>query len=1296
MMQRPDGAFELTAAQRGILYAQQLTPAPITIAHFVEIEGELDTAALSAAIVQEARESGYRCLRLGIADGQPYQVIDETVCDTVGLHDFRDSDDPEATAREWMRAEYTAPLDVFDDQLSTMAVLRVGARRYFWYGRAHHIVLDGYAANRSFRRVAQLYTAIVEGTPPQPTPFGELAAVAEDERAYRNSPEADTDREYWRRHLAGAPEPTGLTGRSVPPPAHPRVVGSVLSPRITALLETVSGGRRGIASAPVLVGAFGAFVARMLGRDEVLLTLPVTARTTKTLRSSGGMAANAVPLRVPARPATTVGQLIRATRRELVDALPRQRYRMEDVLRDTGRNVGTPGTFGPHVNLMMFNGALDVGSLVWRLHVLSTGLVEDLSLVVYTGSGDDRVTLDLQANPGLYSDAEVQRHHQRFILFLERFLAAGPDAALTTIDILTDAERAMLPHARPLDAAILTMPDILARATATSPASVAVRFQGRSVTYTELDESSNKLARMLIRHGAGPETAVASALTRSVESIVTMWAIVKTGATYVPIDPNYPAARIAHLLDDSETMLGVTVTALCACLPRSVHWVVLDDDSVAPVIDAEPAAAITQADRSVPLRPDHAAYLIYTSGSTGVPKGVTITHTGLANLLSAKQESMRAQPDGRVLHFASPSFDASISEILLAFGAGACLVVVPSTVLGGCELAGIVADEQVTHMLVTPSVLSTMTPAALASVEMLAVAGESLRPETAQRYGAGPSLRNHYGPTEFTIWATCSDVLDGDRPITIGSPRRGATAVVLDPWLRPVPVGVVGELYLAGAGLARGYHNRADLTSSRFVAAPFGVPGERMYRTGDLVCWNETGSLEFRGRTDHQVKIRGFRIELDEIDAVLAHEPGVEFATTVGHDGPGDTATLVSYVQPAPDTEIDVDRLREAVARVLPAYMVPATVVALEQIPLTPAGKLDRAALPKPEFRSGRQKFRPAVTPTEQKVAEAYAEVLGVERVGIDESFIELGGNSLTAARLAADLGTMFGKQVSVMHILADATVQALARRLDADGEASDSSPFAVLLEIRPAGTEPPLFCIHPTSGLAWCYAGLVPHLDSQVPIYGLQSPWVDDVAPRPQTIDEFADLYTHAVRSVQREGPYRLLGWSLGGIVAHAVAARLRALGAEVSLLALLDADTAFLGMEPPAPLSVAGFVSGYAEANGIDSAPVGLSTEDTVTLNRQPRDTSFLEPRHLERMVAAAHHTGRMLAQHRPPVVDAEMIYFAAAPNGIADRPHAAANWTPYVAGPVHNHPIDAGHDDMMSATVIPAMARVLNKHL
>jgi thioesterase domain-containing protein len=231
---------------------------------------------------------------------------------------------------------------------------------------------------------------------------------------------------------------------------------------------------------------------------------------------------------------------------------------------------------------------------------------------------------------------------------------------------------------------------------------------------------------------------------------------------------------------------------------------------------------------------------------------------------------------------------------------------------------------------------------------------------------------------------------------------------------------------------------------------------------------------------------------------------------------------------------------------------------------------------------------------------------------------------------------------------------------------------------------------------LAWCYTGLVAHLDSRVPIYGLQSPWVDDVEPRPQTIDEFADRYTQAVRSVQSDGPYRLMGWSLGGIVAHAVAARLRDLGAEVSLLALLDADTAFLDTEPPAPRSVAGFIAEYAGAIGIDSPPAGLSTAEAVTPIQDRRGTAFLEPRHLERMVAAAHHTGRMLAQHRPPVVDAEMIYFAAAPDGFADRPNAATSWTRYVAGPVRNHPIDAGHDDMMSAAVIPAIARVLNKHL
>ncbi|WP_139277936.1 amino acid adenylation domain-containing protein, partial [Rhodococcus marinonascens] len=485
-----------------------------------------------------------------------------------------------------------------------------------------------------------------------------------------------------------------------------------------------------------------------------------------------------------------------------------------------------------------------------------------------------------------------------------------------------------------------TLAEILVGGVGVDPGAVAVSFSGVEVSYRELDGWSSRWARLLIGRGVGPESVVAVALPRSVELVVAVWAVAKSGAAFVPVDPGLPVVRVVELLVDSGAVVGLTVSG--RGLPGVVEWLEVDAAGFGEGFSAGP---VSDGDRVAPVRRGDAAYVMYTSGSTGKPKGVVVTHEGLANLAAEERERFSVTSSSRVSHVASPSFDASVYEWLMAFSVGARLVIVPPSVFGGAELSALLEGEGVSHCFLTPSVLSTLEPGGLGCVRVLVVAGEVCSPELVALWAPGRELFDAYGPTEATVQATISDPLVAGGVVSLGGPVRGVGVVVLDGWLRPVPVGVVGELYVAGSGLARGYHGRVGLTAASFVANPFGASGSRLYRTGDLVRWSVEGVLEFRGRNDFQVKVRGQRVELGEVEVVLARCVGVARAVVVVWG-----SRLVGYVVPVVGVVLDPDVVVGFAGSVLPAYLVPSVVVVLGELPVTVNGKLDRGALPTPDI----------------------------------------------------------------------------------------------------------------------------------------------------------------------------------------------------------------------------------------------------------------------------------------------------------------------------------------------------------
>ncbi|RZL84407.1 MAG: non-ribosomal peptide synthetase [Rhodococcus sp. (in: high G+C Gram-positive bacteria)] len=1031
----PRDLFALSAAQRGIWFAQHLLgELPITIAQYVEFSDlALDIDLLAEIGPVALRELGTGLLRIVEHEGEPFQMIDDSLVFEMTHLDFRHEDDPTEAAHAWMRAEYSTPIDLTADRLIHTAMLRLADDHYYWYTRIHHIALDGFGAMTFMNRAAELYTAAKEGRAPAKFQATELHEVVEDEARYRTSSRFEKDRAYWAERSREIPHPISLAGRAAAPGTPARVVGAPLPADTETALMRLTELQPGATFATVVVAAVAAFLARLTGETDVILSLPVSARTTAKLRNSGGMVSNVVPIRLLVQPEATVPGLLRMVQLELTGALRHQRYRHEDIRRDAGIGGGHRGFFGPSINIMMFHDEIRLGRSLGRLNVLTTGPVEDLTVNIYPGVAGAPAHIDFEANPHLYSGEELRGHHARFLEFLSALAQSVAHEPVAALDVLHADERASLvPCHGPAAEPARLLPDLLADGVAAAPHGAAVRASGAQIDYRDLDVLSNRLARLLIGVGAGPETFVALTMPRSAEALVAFWAITKTGAAFVPIDPALPAERIAHMLTDSGAKLGVTTADLGRSLPESVQWIALDDESVRARCDRLPGTAITDAERRAPVEIDTTAYMIYTSGSTGTPKGVLVTHRALTAFAAGARPELGVTSASRVLRFSSASFDASIFEMIQAFSAGATMVVAPPGVYGGTELVDLMRDEQITHVISASTLMNTVDPRGLDHLEAVVVGGDVCTPDLVERFGHVCRFTNTYGPTESTIVITAGDPLIPGEPITIGRPIQGASVVVLDRRLRAVPVGVVGELYLAGPGLARGYHAQSALTAERFVANPFGEPGSRLYRSGDEVRWVRSGTgegyaLEFVGRSDSQVKIRGFRIELGEIDAALQDQDGVNFAATVVHSAPSGAATLVSYVRVDVSRPFDAAAIIEGVAASVPSHMVPAVVMQLEHVPVTAAGKLDRSALPQPLFGSLDHAFRAASTPAEELLATLVAEALGLDGVSVDDSLFAVGGDSIVAMQIAAR-AKAHGLGFTARTVFEHKTIAAIAR----------------------------------------------------------------------------------------------------------------------------------------------------------------------------------------------------------------------------------------------------------------------------
>ncbi|MEV5687360.1 amino acid adenylation domain-containing protein [Streptomyces sp. NPDC052164] len=1043
----------LTAGQAGIWYAQSLSGpnATFNAALYLEIAGAVDPVLFATAMRRIVVETEALRARFTDEGSGPVQVI-EPVTDwsaqPVHVLDLAAEDRPDEKADAWMWADANTPVEVIGGALYRFALIKVAEDRFLFYYRYHHLVMDSFGASLIASRLADVYTRLTEGQDPADGAFPPLRELIEDELVYRRSAEFAEDQSFWTGEFADRPAAVSLGDR---PTALPtglfRDTAYVSAAKGDEIRDAARAGRVGWPAA--VLAALAVYTSRITGSSDVVIALSVAARTTAAARTVPGMVSNVVGVRMTVRPDMTATELVRHAHQRMRAVSRHKRYRYEDLRRDLGL-LGSDGRLlGPRLNLHVVAPALRVAGLPTTLHPLMAGHDDDLSLIV-VGRQDGGLQLDLSANPDVYSPDAARQHH-RLIIRLLGELAAHPDRPVGALDIVEPETLERLvgewggAARTPAAAERATLTERFAGTVAAHPDRTAVvcpdGADHRALTYRELDERSNRLARLLIDRGVRRGQLVALAMPRSVDLPVALLATLKAGAAYLPVDPEYPADRVAHMLADARPTAVITARRDTFAQPvPGTPEIALDHPDTAAELAALAHTPVRDAERGGPVLPDQAAYVIYTSGSTGRPKGVVVAHHNVLRLFESTASWSGFGPDDVWSLFHSYAFDFSVWEIWGALLHGGKLVVVPFAVSRSPEeFLRLLVRERVTVLNQTPSAFYQLVQAdrddpgtgSRLALRRVIFGGAALEfgrlAEWYERHAEdAPLLVNMYGITETTVHTTelmlDASVASAGTGSMIGRGLDDLRVYVLDTALRPVPPGVAGELYVGGPAVADGYLGRPDLSCARFVADPFGPAGQRMYRSGDLARWAADGgaNLEYLGRADQQVKIRGFRIEPGEIEAAVLRHPDVRQAAVVVREDTPDDQRLVAYVigghGAGGRVALDTTDLRKHTAAALPEHMVPGWFVQLDALPLTGNGKLDTRALPAPDL-TGLVGGRPARTPEEEIFCGLFAEILGVPSVSMDDNFFDLGGHSLLATRLVSRVRAAFGVELTIRTV---------------------------------------------------------------------------------------------------------------------------------------------------------------------------------------------------------------------------------------------------------------------------------------
>ncbi|MER5888543.1 amino acid adenylation domain-containing protein [Streptomyces sp. NPDC001941] len=990
-----DGPVPLSPAQQDLWVYDSLYPGTgaLNLCAAYHFDGPVDPEHLAAALTHVRAQHDVLRARITGEPGQLLLEFPETGPLVLEREDLRGSGRDVAAAFDAFRRR---PFDLAGDHLMRARYVTTGPDRSTLMLGLHHIVTDWWSFDVLQAEFAEAYRAVRDGRPPAlARPAVQYADFASWQGELAESGVLDARLDFWREYLAGPPGPLTVPGGpSGRPGAGVAQVRFRLEEPVARAVRALARERRASVYV-VLMAAFAVLAHRLTGAGDLVLGTPTANRSARGLERVIGYVMNAVPTRWRIRPGDSFEEVLAGFTADFPRLMAHADVPVGRIVsavapeRDAGRSPLFRWVF-MHLARQRSVATLREFSRPERIH---TGGEHDLVAVVRDAEdGSEAMDASFEVRAELFDPALVERWADCFAQLL-REVTRAPGTAVDDLVLLPPGERDRLLAAGrgPAAPAPSSLPDLVARRAAGEPGAVALEAPELSLTYAGLSDRTDRLAALLVRHGAGPHRRVALLLGRGPLAVVAALAVQRAGAAHVPVDPDYPAARVRATLADARPALLVTDDPEAAA--RALKDAVGAADVPVLVLDER-----AYDEEPLPRRESasgHPAYVIYTSGSTGAPKGVVVPHAGIAALAGSLCERYGLGPDSRVLQLGSPAFDIWIGELCMAFGSGGTLVLPGPGALAGPELARVLTERAVTFTMLPPSVLATLPEGPYPALRALATGAEACPPGLVERWSAGGRrVHNAYGPTESTVAATLSGpaVADGTAP-PLGTPVAGTRAYVLDARLRPLPAGVRGELYVAGEGLALGYHGLPGATAERFVADPFGPPGARMYRTGDLVRLRADGALDFLGRADDQLKVRGLRVEPGEVAAAVAAHPAVDRAVVAGHG-----SRLVAYVT-LRQAGVGPGELLARAAALLPAHLVPSDAVVLDALPLLPNGKVDRAALPAPgPVVPGAR--RPA-TGREEALCALFAEVLGLERVGAEDDFFRLGGDSIMAILLA-------------------------------------------------------------------------------------------------------------------------------------------------------------------------------------------------------------------------------------------------------------------------------------------------------
>lgn len=1036
-------------AQQRLWFLEQLMPnnPSYNVPAAIRLEGRLDVAALQRSFNEIVRRHEVLRTTFAVVEGLPVQVISEALSlslPVVNLMELLERRERETQAQQLAGEDAQAPFDLACGPLVRMALLRLGEEEHILLLNMHHIVSDGWSNGVLVRELSTLYAAYVAN---RPSPLPELPIQYADfafwQRQWLQGKELEKQLAYWRRQLAGIPVILELpTDRQRPAiqTFHGAVQPLAFPQELTKGLKTLSR-RTGVTLLMTLLAAFQALLFRYTGKEDIVVGMPIANRTRTESENLIGFFVNTLAMRTNFSGDPSFRELLARVREMTLEAYAHQNLPFERLVEDLQpeRELSHPPLF--QIAFTLQNAPQEKLSLVDL--TLSPLEVENrtakLDLALFMWEKGNELHGGAEYNTDLFDASTIKRLLEHFQNLLEG-IVADPEQRLTRLPLLTESEHLQL---KAWNATQVEYPqhrciqELFEAVVEDTPDAVAIVCGDEQLTYSTLNRQANRLAHYLRRQGVGPEIPVGLCVERSTKMIIGLLSVLKANGAYVPLDPTYPKERLGFILADTRISVLLTERRLLEKLPDSTSACVICLDSDWEEIAGE--SVVNQVNRATV---DNLMYVIYTSGSTSKPKGVLLSHRGVCNFIGVQVKAFGVQRGNRLLQFASLSFDGSIFDIFAALLSGATLCLsTQETLLPGPALHLFLRNQAITTAALPPSVLVQLPTTGLSALQTVISVGEACPTEVIARWSAGRRFINGYGPTEGTVAATIAAYSDtGQKPL-IGRPITNTQVYVLDARMQPTPIGVAGELYITGVGLARGYLNRSELTAERFIPDPFSSePGTRMYRTGDLGRYLADGNLELLGRLDSQVKLRGYRIELGEIEAALMEYPAIrEAIVIVREDAPGDKRLVAYLVARSPQTASITD-LNNYLRAKLPGYMVPSAFVLVDAWPLTSNGKIDRRALPKPDKLSlpSEAAYMAPRNQLEQAIAAAWHEVLQIENIGVHDNFFDVGGHSLLITRLQSHLQTIFQRDIPILSLFQYPTISSLGDYLSQEqGEQS-------------------------------------------------------------------------------------------------------------------------------------------------------------------------------------------------------------------------------------------------------------------